>query len=135
MISENTEKKSVTLRILSNQIIDGTKFDQSYEYDATFYTKNNTAYLFYTDGEPCSLKSGCERVLISRHGSGSKLEMMLDVPKYSELSTPYGKITACVTAHEISDKLSECGEMTLKYTLSLNGTESNNEIYIKIEEK
>lgn len=111
-----------------------------------YYSFGEEAIIQYDESEATGFEGsttvvaceGNKKASICRIGSAnSELVMERDKKHHCHYGTPFGDFTVGIYSHAIENNLTEDGgRLYLKYTVDINSSYiSDNEIYIKIEQK
>lgn len=115
----------------SKQLVNGECFEDRFECRAQMYIKNGAVYIVYThEDETCSVKAAGGHVVILRHKSGSRIELECG----REYASQYSGLELRAAASAVDNRLCTDNILTLRYRLSVGGTESKNTVIIKTEE-
>lgn len=131
MISKNTE---VHINIDTLSVTEFETDRTSFTYDGTLYTKGDSVYVMYTDGEKCTIKQNAKSVRVLRHASKSCMVFESGETHPTVMNTPAGPMPITIDTLSIFGNLES--ELEIIYRIIYNNTVmTQNTVNIKIEEK
>lgn len=135
-------KENAIIKVRSRQSADGTSEELEFSTFGSFYQKGKRFYIFYEENEEMGM-ADCTVMLIAEENTvvmrrRGDFEIKMTYAEGTNESViyylPFGSINMTQTTHSVVCSLDDNGgDITINYTLLMDGAAQENELKIKVE--